>query len=383
MITEYSLATAILWGTILLASGAFLTKSKWFIQRFGISGFLAIMLAGTVRLLFPLEFPHTPVLRDTVLMPFLVPLLRGEVFSQAGVGITYEQLIFFVWGTGTVLYLAILIGSIIRQQKRISGLCFNQSEQYSRILHELQGSGQCKILVSDKIASPVLVGLFHPCILMPDVIISDRQAQFILQHELQHYLHGDLWKKIFCSAFCAFFWWNPVTYMIRRKLDYILELNCDRRVVEAQSEEKRIEYAEATLCILKQVKCRGKTPQCSVAFADEVSSGQLAKRCELILYPPRASWLKPVLLPVLLILLALSYRFVIQPYFPPPPGDYIEITSENSYLQENPDGTYTLLINGENWGEVLPGDFGMPPYNELTIHKSDSTAVCPPNSSPS
>lgn len=101
--------------------------------------------------------------------------------------------------------MAILIGGIIRQQKRISGLCFNQSEQYSRILHELQGAGQCKILVSDKIASPVLVGLFHPCILMPDVIISDRQAQFILQHELQHYLHGDLWKRFSAPLFAHFF----------------------------------------------------------------------------------------------------------------------------------------------------------------------------------
>ncbi|BAL01027.1 hypothetical protein OBV_38280 [Oscillibacter valericigenes Sjm18-20] len=56
--------------------------------------------------------------------------------------------------------------------------------------------------------------------------------------------------------------------MIRRKLDYILELNCDRRVVEKQTEEKRIEYAEATLCILKQVKSHKKIPHCSVAFAD-------------------------------------------------------------------------------------------------------------------
>ena len=371
MITEYSLMTSALWGTIILASGAFLTRSKWFIQRFGISGFLVVMLAGTARLLFPLEFPHTPILRDTVLMPFLVSILRGEVFSQIGVGITYEQLIFFVWGMGTSLYLAILIGSIIRQQKQFSKMRFTESAQYCRILHELQGGDRCKILVSEEITSPVLVGLFHPCILMPDVTISDGQAQFVLQHELQHYLHGDLWKKICCSAFCAAFWWNPLTYMIRRKLDYILELNCDRRVVEAQSEEKRIEYAEATLCILKQVKCHRKAPHCSVAFADEASSGQLAKRCELILYPPRAFWLKPVLLPALVGLLILSYTFVLQPYSPSPPDDYIQVTSENSYLQENTDGSYTLMINGEDWGKVLPQDFDIPPYNELTIHKNN------------
>lgn len=371
MITEYSLVTSALWGTIILASGAFLTKSKRFIQRFGISGFLVVMLAGTVRLLFPLEFPHTPVLRDTVLMPFLVSILRGEVFSQTGVGITYEQLILLVWGMGTGLYLAILIGSMIRQEKQFSRMRFTESAQYNRILHELQGGDRCKILVSEEIASPVLVGLSHPYILMPDVTISDGQAQFILQHELQHYLHGDLWKKICCSAFCAFFWWNPLTYMIRRKLDYILELNCDRRVVEAQSVEKRIEYVEATLCILKQVKSCKKTPYCSVAFADEGSSGQLAKRCELILYPPRASWLKPVLLPTLVGLLLLSYTFVLQPYSPSPPDDYIQVTSENSYLQENTDGSYTLMINGESWGKVLPQDFDIPPYNELTIHKNN------------
>lgn len=369
MITEYSLVTSALWGTVILASGAFLTKSKWFIQRFGISGFLVVMLAGTARLLFPLEFPHTPVLRDTVLMPFLLPILRGEVFPQTGLGITYEHLILFVWGLGTGLYLATLIGSVIRQQKQFSRMHFIESEQYNRILDELQGGNRCKILVSEEMASPVLVGLVHPCILMPDVTISDGQAQFILQHELQHYLQGDLWKKILCSAFCAFFWWNPLTYMIRRKLDYILELNCDRRVIETQREEKRIEYVEATLCILKQVKSRKKVPQYSIAFADEASSGQLAKRCELILYPPRASWLKPVLLPALVGLLILSYTFVLQPYSPAPPDDYVEVTSENSYLQENADGTYTLMINGEDWGRVLPGDFDMPPYNELTIHK--------------
>jgi len=371
MITEYSLAMAALWGTVILASGAFLTKSKWFIQRFGISGFLVVMLAGTARLLFPLEFPHTPVLRDTVLMPFLVSFLRGEVFPQIVVGITYEQVIFFVWGMGTGLYLAILISSIIRQQKQFSRMRFTESEQYNRVLHELPGGDHCKILVSEEIASPVLVGLFHPYILMPDVTISDGQVQFVLQHELQHYLHGDLWKKILCFVLCAFFWWNPLTYMVQRKLDYILELNCDRRVVGDQSEEMRIEYAEATLCIIKQVKERKKVPQYSVAFADETSSGQLAKRCELILYPPRASWLKPVLLPALVGLLVLSYTFVLQPYSPSPPDDYIHVTSENSYLQENADGTYTLIINGEDWGEVTSSNFDMPPYNELTIQKSD------------
>jgi hypothetical protein len=188
---------------------------------------------------------------------------------------------------------------------------------------------------------------------------------------MQHYLHGDLCKKILCSAFCAFFWWNPLAYMIRKKLDYILDLNCDRRVVGKQSEEKRIEYAEATLCIIKQVKERKKVPQYSVAFADEASSGQLTKRCELILYPPRASWLKPVLFPALVGLLILSYTFVLQPYSPSPLDDYIQITSENSYLQENTDGSYTRMINGEDWDKVLPRDFDIPPYNELTIHKNN------------
>ncbi|BAL01028.1 hypothetical protein OBV_38290 [Oscillibacter valericigenes Sjm18-20] len=98
MITEFSLVTSALWGTIILASGAFLTKSKWFIRRFGISGFLAVMLTGTVRLLFPLEFSHTPVLRNTVLMPFLLPIFRGEAFPHTGIGTTYKQLILFVWG---------------------------------------------------------------------------------------------------------------------------------------------------------------------------------------------------------------------------------------------------------------------------------------------
>lgn len=68
--TQYSLAMAVLWGTVFLAAAAFLTKSKWFIQQFGTSGFLAIMLAGTVRLLLPLEFPQTPVLRDTAFTLF-------------------------------------------------------------------------------------------------------------------------------------------------------------------------------------------------------------------------------------------------------------------------------------------------------------------------
>lgn len=368
--TQYSLAMAVLWGTVFLAAAAFLTKSKWFIQQFGTSGFLAIMLAGTVRLLLPLEFPQTPVLRDTAFTPFLLHMLRGTVSLGAGISFSYGQLIFFTWGIGTVLYLVVLAGRILFQHLRLSKMHFTESEQYSRIMRQLHGGDRCRILVCEEISSPILVGLFHPCILMPDISISDGHARFILQHELQHNLHKDLWKKVLCTVFCSVFWWNPLTYMIRRKLDYILELNCDQRVLEEQSEEMRIEYAEATLCILKQVKCRKKSPQYSIAFADRASSGQLAKRCELILYPPKASWMRPVLFPVLAGLLIFSYTFVLQPYSPAPPDDYVEITAENSYLQEQSDGSFTLIINGENWGNVSPENFCVPPYCGLPVRKN-------------
>lgn len=285
VVTEFSFLMGVLWSSVILLAGALLTRSKNFVSWFGISGFLIIMLTGSLRLLIPVEILGAAVIGDTVVMPVIQRLLRVEVFSLLGKTVTTGDLLLALWAVGSIFYLAAFIFRIIQQKQVLRKLPAIPSLQYDRIANEIAGKRKYKILVSEYIGSPAIVGLISPTILMPDIELTDAEAEYVFRHEWYHFRHMDLWKKLLFNILCSFLWWNPLMYYIRSKLDYILEINCDYHVVKGQMDAKRVEYVESTLNVLRQITPERPMPY-TVAFADTASD--LTRRCDLILFPPKS-----------------------------------------------------------------------------------------------
>lgn len=67
-----------------------------------------------------------------------------------------------------------------------------------------------------------------------------------------------------------------------------------------------------------------------------------------------------------------SYAFVIQPSSLPPvsvedEAVNIQVSSDNSYLRINSDGTYTLIVDNEEWETIQEAELKVMPYSRLHI----------------
>lgn len=115
----------------------------------------------------------------------------------------------------------------------------------------------------DSLPSPCLFGLF-PKIYIPERCFGEEgekeRIDFILEHELTHYRHGDfLWSliRILCLIVA---WYNPLVWIAARLSVRDGELACDRGCIKRLGREKRSAYGKALLAMFAPVKEREILP---------------------------------------------------------------------------------------------------------------------------
>jgi len=105
-----------------------------------------------------------------------------------------------------------------------------------------------ELLVVPDLGTPLLWCLGRPQLLLPGRLVKtlpfDRWRG-ILTHELAHLRRGDHWVSRLELAAGLIWWWNPLYWLTRARLDADAELACDAWVVWAQPKDKdRLAYAE-------------------------------------------------------------------------------------------------------------------------------------------
>ncbi len=105
------------------------------------------------------------------------------------------------------------------------------------------------ILVSAAISTPLTIGCFEPTmrLVLPAQDYSPEELAMIFQHELRHILRCDARVKFFMNFCTALCWFNPLTWLARRKIADDLELSCDEAVLSGASERVRHRYADLLL----------------------------------------------------------------------------------------------------------------------------------------
>lgn len=152
----------------------------------------------------------------------------------------------FLWLSLTSGLMLWNVWRILYYRRLVEQNCIEASEHLQRIAEDeahLAGMhSKVRLLVSSKVQTPMLIGFFSPVILLPSGQITDRDARFILTHELTHFRRKDLWKKLLVSTVQCIHWFNPFVYMLNRDFLYWLETSCDEHVVRFLSRDQRKEY---------------------------------------------------------------------------------------------------------------------------------------------
>lgn len=372
----FSFIMSLVWCSIFILFSTILRRKKGFVLKYGVNFILLIMIVGIVRLFLPIEPQFSVVIVSNSVMPLCQQFLKTEVFQILGFSANRFDVFISIWVIGSSVYLAAIIIGIAKITLRTNKLVSADNSQAQRIMHTLvldsRSAQKYRIIVSESVDTPMLVGLFTPTILLPSISLSDEEMRCVLLHEWNHFLHKHLWIKLFFNLLCALLWWNPLVYLVKNDLDYIQEVACDRLVVNGVEDAERVKYVEATMNVMKQLVA--SKPHLAVSSIGFIATNpeKIVQRCELVLFPPQrfSRRVQSTLGAALLVLVVLSYVFIVQPITPPPlvtNEEYINISPENSYLSPNGDGTYVLFVDGQSFDTINTSQINSLPYSSLPI----------------
>jgi beta-lactamase regulating signal transducer with metallopeptidase domain len=125
-----------------------------------------------------------------------------------------------------------------------------------------------EMLAVADLGSPMIWCLGTPRLLIPARLLKSLAAdqwRGVLAHELAHLRRGDHWVRRLELASELVWWWNPLYWAARRRLDAEAELACDAWVVSTMPDD-RLTYAQVLLKICSELsQHKSPAPALSVA----------------------------------------------------------------------------------------------------------------------
>ncbi len=155
----------------------------------------------------------------------------GDVIQPAAAG---PDWLLYAWLTGAIASLVLMLVQELRFRTSLGPLkpC---SDGCWRAVRPL--------------ASPALIGLFRPRIVVPpdfEQRWNSRQRELVLAHERAHARRGDPWANGLAALLCAIFWFHPLCWLGLKRFRADQEIACDARVLREHPHWPR-SYAEALL----------------------------------------------------------------------------------------------------------------------------------------
>ncbi|MCW3096811.1 MAG: TonB family protein [Chthonomonadaceae bacterium] len=195
-----------------------------------------------------------------------------------------------IWGMGAFALLIRLMAALLRLRR------LEASSRQTML-------GSVPVLVSERVDTPLTWGIRRRLILMPAALLSGDPAvcESALRHEQAHIARLDWVWNLLSEIVCAFCWFQPGVWWLRRRMRLESERACDDRVL--LSGIAGPDYAAHLLQILRSVR----TSEVAPAMAH---SGRMEERMQHILDTDRprrtqTKWLA-VSAPFALALLSLA-----------------------------------------------------------------------------
>ena len=114
---------------------------------------------------------------------------------------------------------------------------------------------QVELHTSVLVSTPLLLGLFHPCIVLPDADLSGEDFRYAALHELVHYRRRDILYKWLMQITICLHWFNPLVRLMGKEMSRACELACDEAVIGKLDKAEQIAYGDT---LLRAIENRGQ-----------------------------------------------------------------------------------------------------------------------------
>jgi bla regulator protein BlaR1 len=127
---------------------------------------------------------------------------------------------------------------------------------YRNCLDEMNIAKYIPVYSTVFLKSPIITGLFKPCIYLPIHLISDHNItdiRYMLLHELLHYKHKDALANYHMNLVGILYWFNPLIWYALREMCNDREIACDTSVLKMLKEESYKDYGNTLINFTEKV----------------------------------------------------------------------------------------------------------------------------------
>lgn len=169
-------------------------------------------------------------------------------------------ILYGIWIIGILAMILLIIRSRHRLNTLMKSALPLQNREvrilYDKCLDELGITTNIPIYSTAFLKSPVVAGLFRPCIYLPIHLISDYCAtdmRYILLHELQHYKHKDACGNYLMNLAGVLYWFNPFIWFALKEMRNDREVACDTSVLKLLNENDYEDYGNTLINFAEKV----------------------------------------------------------------------------------------------------------------------------------
>jgi len=175
--------------------------------------------------------PQIPVnMPITYVQPAPLPYASPSIWA---ITVTAFMVLYPLMAVVVLMYNLIGYALFLRKLRRSYIMPYKEELELLKIVASSSGNSRRvpRLRISEHAATPMLIGLFRPIIVLPHREYTSEQLHSIFLHELTHMRRFDIAVKWMSLFACAVHWFNPVVWLARREINSICELSCDEAVI--------------------------------------------------------------------------------------------------------------------------------------------------------
>lgn|GEM_PF-2075715 len=189
---------------------------------------------------------------------------------------------YFVGFFTLVMYYSLSYFAFKKKLKSTTRLVLN--ERYlncmSKVCYTMGITKNITLKESCLIASPMLIGILKPIIILPIQDFNEIDLSMVFKHELTHYKRHDIIYKLLALLVTIVHWFNPISYLSLHNITEACEYSCDEAVTKKMGEESKRKYG---YMLLNQIKANSKDSLFLSGFAKDNKNIKFLERRFLII----------------------------------------------------------------------------------------------------
>ena len=219
----------------------------------------------------------------------------------------------------------------------------NHLEQFGKEAEDAKINVSVELYTNILISSPLLLGFFHPCIVLPGTDCSDLDFQYTIRHELTHFKRKDMFYKWLMQTVVCLHWFNPLVYLMARDVNRLCELSCDEAIIRHLNENAMRDYGNT---LLGAVRPKGNYKNSLASVTLNESRELLKERLDAIMNYKKQSNMIKVLSFIMTLTICLGGAFTGA--YAAAPNPLPEKASGQDTAETEEEVVFHLASNGHN-----------------------------------